>query len=428
MSKTYCGACRGERGCRDCQAVGDSVQYEGLTEFVVREAAQVRSEESTEDQRCALKVLCDNELLLAADLGTTTLAFVCAEACGEVLASYGCENPQRKTAADVIGRIDAALHGQGESLTNEIREALVKGFLFVLTEGVKVLKGRGVSSNEMRVKVGIAGNTVMQHLLLGYPLAGLAKAPFTPYTTDKTVVPFSELFSDVKENYEMPRRLQEAEVTIFPCLSAFVGGDAVAGANAVFSCERERIEMLIDLGTNGEMILSVNGMWYGTAAAMGSAIEGGRYAYASELFRKIAKARQDKAMDETGLLYEPYFAEGYEGLLQEDVREFQLAKGAVRAGIELLCDYAKIEPRQVERIFVAGGVGRYCATEDFIATGLLPEEFSGRIAIVGNSSIGGILSCLLMGKDMIYCKGESLNLAEQPEFEELYYRFMDFDR
>ena len=196
MSKTYCGACRGERGCRDCQAVGDSVQYEGLTEFVVREAAQVRSEESTEDQRCALKVLCDNELLLAADLGTTTLAFVCAEACGEVLAAYGCENPQRRKAADVIGRIDAALHGQGESLTNEIREALVKGFLFVLTEGVKVLKGRGVSSNEMRVKVGIAGNTVMQHLLLGYPLAGLAKAPFTPYTTDKTVVPFSELFSD----------------------------------------------------------------------------------------------------------------------------------------------------------------------------------------------------------------------------------------
>lgn len=428
MSKTHCGACRGERGCKDCQAVGGFVQYTGLTEFFVQEPAQVQSNECAEVQENCSGIFCDKELFLAADLGTTTLAFVCTDVSGEVLASYSCENPQRKTAADVIGRIDAALHGQRESLTNEIREALVKGFLFVLTEALEHLRGRGTNCDGMRVKIGIAGNTVMQHLLLGYPLEGMAKAPFTPYRTDKIMLTFSDFFPDTVGNCVVPQMLKKAEVTGFPCLSAFVGGDAVAGANAVFSKDKERIELLVDLGTNGELLLSVKGRWYGTAAAMGSAMEGGRYAYASDLFRYIAKALENGVLDETGLLCETYFTEGYEGLLQEDIREFQLAKGAIRAGIELLCGYAEVKPEQVEQIYVAGGVGRYCRTEDFILTGLLPSEFAGKVKVVGNSCIGGILSCLLNGKNMIYCEGESLNLAEQPEFEELYYRFMNFEK
>jgi len=427
MSKTYCGACRGERGCVDCRAVGGLVQYNGLTEFFVSKPAQMRFQKVTDVPEDYNGAFYGKELLLAADLGTTTLAFVCSDAYGEVLASYGCENPQRKTAADVIGRIDAALHGQRESLTNEIREALVKGFLFVLKKGLEILQSRGISSDGIGVKIGIAGNTVMQHLLLGYSVAGMAKTPFTPYSTDKVVLAFSHLSSEAEENSMIPQRLTEAEVTVFPCLSAFVGGDAVAGANAVFRNDKERIEFLIDLGTNGELILSVKGKWYCTAAAMGSAMEGGRYAYASDLFRRIAKALENGALDETGLLREAYFTEGYEGLLQEDVREFQLAKGAIRAGIELLCRYAEVKPQQVERIFVAGGVGQYCKTEDLFRTGLLPREFHGKVTMVGNSCIGGILSCLLNGKDMIYCKGECLNLAEQPEFEALYYRFMNFE-
>lgn len=428
MSKTYCGACRGERGCKDCQAVSGLVQYDRLTEFFVQEPLQVRHGEYAEVPGHASGSFCDNELLLAADLGTTTLAFVCTDAHGGILASYGCGNPQRKTAADVIGRIDAALHGQGERLTKEIREALVKGFLFVLADGQKALNDRGKCTENLRVKVGIAGNTVMQHLLLGYPLEGMAKAPFKPHTMKMIKNRFSELFSGVDGAHMVPPVLEQAELTVFPCLSAFVGGDAVAGANAVFSKGSERIEMLIDLGTNGELLLSVKGKWYGTAAAMGSAMEGGRYAYASELFRRIGKALENQVLDETGLLREPFFTEGYEGLLQEDVREFQLAKGAVRAGIELLCGYARVKPADVGQIYVAGGVGRYCGTEDLLRTGLLPREFSGRIKIVGNGSIGGILCYLKQGENMIYCEGECINLAKQPAFETLYYRYMNFEQ
>ena len=428
MSQTYCGACRGERGCKDCRAIGGIVQYTGLTEFLAEDTVQVRSETDAYVPEDGKMTLCRKELFLAADLGTTTLAFVCAAESGVVLASYGCENPQRKTAADVVGRMDAALHGQRERLTNEIREALVKGFLFVLEEGKKRLPEGGMETEEFPVRVALAGNTVMQHLLLGYPLDSMAKAPFEPYKRETEVCTFSGLFGDVMRDRELPQMLRQAEVTVFPCLSAFVGGDVVAGAHAVFSGRENGTDILIDLGTNGELLLSVKGRWYGTSAAMGSAFEGGRYAYASELFRKMADALERGIADEMGLLCEPYFTEGYEGLLQEDVREFQLAKGALRAGIGLLCDYAGVALSQIDRVYIAGGLGRYCDIEDLFTTGLLPSEFSGKVAVVGNSCMGGLLSYLKNRDTVIYCEGEVLNLAQQPEFEELYYRFMNFEK
>ena len=426
MSKTYCGACRGERGCKDCRANGGRARYTGLTEFFATDTVQLKSETAGLVAQKGKKALTHNELLLAADLGTTTLAFVCADERGVVLASYGCENPQRKVAADVIGRIDAALHGQGECLTKEIREALVKGFLFVLKRSLDTVSGNEDGKREVTVRIAIAGNTTMQHLLLGYPLDTMAKAPFVPYRTETVSSSFSELFGAVKAYAELPSMLKNAQVTVFPCLSAFVGGDAVAGAEAVFTGRGDCIDLLIDLGTNGEILLSKKGKRYGTAAAMGSAFEGGRFAYASELFRKTAEALNEGIIDETGLFCEPYFSEGYNGLYQEDIREFQLAKGALRAGVELLCAYADVELSKVDQVFLAGGLGCYCDSRDLFTTGLLPEAFYGKVTVVGNSCMGGLLSYLKNKDTVIYCEGTVFNLAEQPEFESLYYRFMNF--
>ena len=239
---------------------------------------------------------------------------------------------------------------------------------------------------------------------------------------------FTDFFGEEATGTEVPKQLRNAEVTVFPGLSAFVGGDAVAGAYALLRPRQEQTCLLIDLGTNGELLLSVKGQIFGTAAAMGSAMEGGRYAYASELFRLIAAALEQGIMDETGLLTEPYFSEGYLGLEQEDVRQFQLAKGALRAGIEVLCKRANVASRDVERIFIAGGVGRYCKSEDLFVAELLPQEFSGRVTFVGNSCIGGLLSWLKNKETVIYCKGTVFNLAEEPDFEGMYYRFMNFQK
>jgi len=427
MKQTYCGACHGERGCADCRAVGKSVVYTGLTEFVAEDAlSEVGCAETTEQLRSKSETV-HNEFFLAADLGTTTLAFVCANEQGEVLASYGTENPQRRVAADVIGRIDAALHGQSESLTKQIREALVKGFLFVFLQGMRGFGESKINEEKITIRIALAGNTTMQHLLMGYPVEGMAKAPFAPHSLKEERFCFKELFAGTAGYEELPELIRQAETVLLPGFSAFVGGDIAAGATMLFHGREDETSLLIDLGTNGELLLSYKGRLYGTAAAMGSAFEGGRYAYASELFRLIAQALTQRCMDETGLLCEPYFTEGFQGLLQEDVREFQLAKGAIRAGIELLCKYAGVDVSDVERVFVAGGVGQFCREEDLLATGLLPRTFEGKIKVVGNSCVGGMLFYLKNKESMIYCKGEILNPAEMPEFAEVYYRCMNFE-
>lgn len=436
MENRYCGACCGERGCRDCKTAARTAEYTGLTEFLPGGLCEEKTSGCVAAE-AAYDALTDGvcmpeELLLAADIGTTTLAFVCADEKGMILASYGTENPQRLTAADVIGRIDAACRGKAEQLKGQIREALAEGFLFVLEHGQR-FPGTAAAGERIPVRIALAGNTTMQHLLLGYPLDGMAKAPFIPYSVREEKVSFSSLFSGTAVYGRFPDTVKQADVYVFPCLSAFVGGDVLAGAYALSfpgtvrgEEEKDGSYLLADFGTNGELFLSVSGKIYAAAAAMGSAFEGGRFAYASDLFRLTAKALREGAADETGLLCEPYFTEGFLGLYQEDIRTLQLAKGAVRAGIELLCRRAGISAGQIKAVFLAGGAGKYCREEDLLQTGVLPEALKGKIKVVGNSCIGGVLRYLKNRGDFLQCGGEVLNLAEEPEFEELYYRWMEF--
>lgn len=432
--KVYCGACGGERGCEGCKKAEKAAEYTGLTGFFVNGNEQEHSavvcatEKNTQCRQA-------NVLLLAADLGTTTLAFVCTDERGRVLASYGAVNPQRKIAADVIGRIDEALHGAKEKMTKEIKEALLKGFLFVLKKGSEEAERKGINPETMEVRMSVAGNTVMEHLLLGYPVDGFGKAPFSAYSTETVKMSFSTLFSETEGYAKSPEKITKAEVTVFPCLSAFVGGDALAGAYAFLlpylterseQKDKEKCVLLLDLGTNGELLLYKNGTLYGTATAMGCAFEGGAFAYASDLFRLVAEARDRGVLDDTGLLAEPYFSEGFFGLRQEDIREFQLAKGALCAGIRVLCNRGGIRPDEVEQVYVAGGLGRYCNPDDLFAAEVLPEEFAGKTEVVGNSCLAGQVRYLKTEEFMIYWETEMFNLAEDAAFEELFYQCMDF--
>lgn len=433
--RTYCGACAGERGCTDCKKAVKTAKYTGFTEFFGTDNVQ-ESSASCEDAEKELQYGLSKKFYLAADLGTTTLAFVCADEKGKVLASYGTENPQRKVASDVIGRVDAALRGQYDRLSKEIKEALLKGFLFVLRKGMGAVQKEEKQPKVPELRISVAGNTVMEHLLLGYPVESLAKAPFTPYATGLVKQPFSVLFAGCAGYDELPNVLKCAEITVFPCFSAFVGGDAVAGAYALFGQsgeketkpEKSECALFLDLGTNGEMLLFTKGKLYGTAAAMGSAFEGGAFAYGSDLFRLVAEARKQGALDDTGLLTEPYFSEGFHGLQQEEIREFQLAKGALRAGISVLCGKSGISLSDVKQVYVAGGLGRCCNKEDLFDADLLPGEFCGKTEIVGNSCLGGQLLYLKNEESMIYWEAEMFNLAEEEEFDKLFYQCMNFGR
>lgn len=416
----YCGSCLGERGCAGCKKTTGTIEYTGLTDFFAE--TDVYTEQSVSSE----------QLLLAADIGTTTLAVVCADGTGKVLASYGTENPQRKVAADVMGRIDAAIQGDGEHLTTELREALVKGFLFVLEKAGIKETGPVDADDRKRIRIGIAGNTTMQHFLMGYPVDGLAKAPFVPHDMVRREVPVRELFGETEGFLRLPASVRETEIVVFPCFSAFVGGDVAAGAYGLFPLEDEMkraraCSLLMDFGTNGELLLLANGKLYGTSAAMGCAFEGGRFAYASDLFALIAKALKERVIDETGLLEEPYFTEGYHGLCQEDIRGFQLAKGAIRAATELLLSRAGVTPEEVKNVFLAGSVGRYCDIEDMFETGLLPMGFLDKTILVGNSCIGGILHFLRKEDALIRTEGIVFNPANESEFSTLFYRYMSFE-
>lgn len=144
-------------------------------------------------------------------------------------------------------------------------------------------------------------------------------------------------------------------------------------------------------------------------------------------------------MDETGLLADPFFEEGYPvgkenaiRMTQEDIRDIQMAKAAIHAGVQILLKTCGIHPADVDKVYLAGGMGYYLNPGDAIAIGLLPKEFEGKIQAVGNSSLDGAECYLANPKDagakmeQIADMAEEVVLAEHPLFQTLYMDGMNF--
>lgn len=378
----------------------------------------------------------DVETVIAVDLGTTTIAMQLMEIdTGRILDTYCAMNPQRCYGSDVISRIKAS--GEGK------RKELQQMVLFVLKEGVMQFRRRGISIQCMC----IAGNTTMVHLLMGYDVLSLGRHPFTPVEIGLQV-------------YEDPD--WDFKAWISPGINAFVGGDIVAGLYALgmlFNidpirhddrCEEldkgmediaaQNARLLIDLGTNGEMAITDGKRMIVTATAAGPAFEGGADAgiVGSDMIAKVAELLQTGVLDETGLLEEPWFSEGISvgepavRLYNKDIRALQVAKAAVRAGVEIL--WKRMGQPPIDRVYLAGGFGYYLDVEAAFRIGLLPASMRGKVTAAGNTSLAGAyrIGCdLLNGKtDKVQLEKrlsfiESINLAEQEEFNALYVRYID---
>lgn len=393
----------------------------------------------------------DNKItnvMIAVDLGTTTIAMQLMEiATGLVMDTYCEMNPQRSYGADVLSRIQASCDGKRDKLQAMVIE--------VLERGVERFKRHDLPIRCMC----IAGNTTMEHLLMGYDVSSLGHSPFTP--VECGLQEFSHPAWDFR-------------VWIAPCISAFVGGDIAAGLyacgllmrNSEKESERHMAKqqkadghkaaaLLIDLGTNGEMAITDGEHMIVTATAAGPAFEGGAGAgiVGSDMVACTAELLRQGIMDEMGLLAEPYFTEGVSAqiadkgqylftagrsgqklyLTQADIRSLQMAKAAVRAGVEILL--GQMDGRLIVRVYLAGGFGYYLDVEAAFAIGLLPEHMRGRVQAVGNTSLEGAYR---IGRDLWQGKIDghtlensissidSINLAKQPDFEELYIRYMNF--
>lgn len=349
------------------------------------------------------------DYFIAVDLGTTTIAMqAIAEKTGKVVGTYGVLNPQRKFGKDVIARIQAGNAGKLSALKEAVIQALVEGITYLQKEGLSF------------EKMIIAGNTTMVHLLMGYSVEGLGRYPFQPETLD---------FIETK--------IQNIKTFLLPGISAFVGGDVVSGIYQLGIHKAEKKMLLVDLGTNGEIVVGDKNRLVVTATAAGPAFEGGPLAgiVGSDMITLVSTMLKDKVIDTTGKLEECYGEDGYpiEGvrITQKDIRDLQLAKAAIRTGIDALLARCQISYEEIEQVYLAGGFGYYLNVEDAKRIGLLPKELIGKVKAVGNTSLGG---AILLGQkeeikeelSPILEKAEDINLATLEDFGEKYLETLNF--
>ena len=402
--------------------------------------------------------------MIAVDLGTTTIAMQLRDmTTGAVTDTYCEKNPQSIYGTDVLARIEASCNGNGRELQRLVRESIARG-LRQFTACLREKQG----AEEKILGMCIAGNTAMEHLLMGYDVESLGKAPFVPVQKGLQKISLPGM---------------DFPVYIAPCISAFVCGDVVAGLYALHMLppfsgqkndkrksgensaaadrvqeERTKAALLIDLGTNGEMAITDGQRMIVTATAAGPAFEGSGDMIGTDRIALMAELLRRGILDETGLMAEPYFEEGVpietrgkdetKGnpwrqekkeenacyFRKEDVRALQMAKAAVRAGVEIL--WEEMGRPEIGQIYLAGGFGYYLNVEAAIAIGLLPAYMCGRVRAVGNTSLAGAyeLGCALSKGETTgeilekrLSSIESMNLAKMCAFEGLYLKYMNLE-
>lgn len=404
----------------------------------------------------------NQEYDIAIDIGTTTLAFeLIHKSTGEVLHAVTSVNGQRKYGADVVARIQTSVEGRKKELQESIQKDVVSGIQRLVQEC-------NITIDKIK-QIGIAGNTTMIHLLKGYDCKSLGVFPFEPVNIDMICEPASKTLG----NNSVDIGALQAENVILPGISTYVGGDIVSGLYAYGFAGKDDICLLIDLGTNGEMALGNRERILVTSTAAGPAFEGGNISRGmgsvagaicsvmidgnevkykticdevpcgicgTGVLETVAELVKAGLVDETGLLEDTYFDNGFPlakdqngkdiTFTQKDIREIQLAKAAIRAGIETLLLRYGITTEQVTKVYLAGGFGYRLDTNKAVYVGMLPEALLDRIEAVGNSSLAGVVKYLKNRNDddlrRIISVSSEITLANDADFNEFYMNAMMF--
>lgn len=357
----------------------------------------------------------------AVDLGTTTIAVrVYDLEAGRELKTVSAWNAQAAYGGDVISRIQYTMeNSEGlEELSRIVRTQVGDMIKDVLTQCGKV-------ENELQHIV-LVGNTTMQHIFAKLPVKGIALAPFKP----ETLFPYG--FNDT---------LLSVPLYYAPCVAGYVGGDITAGIMAAGLHEKAGQCLFLDIGTNGEMALGGRDGFHCCAVASGPAFEGAgiscgmaavdgaishvRYnngflfdiignetakgLCGSGLIDLIAVLTELGCIDESGRLLPPedapdklrrYLSRDENGngifhltrdvfLNAQDVRNLQLAKAAVAAGIKVLLDKAGMSIDDLDAVYLAGGFGSYIDTESAMKIGMLPRISANKLHNPGNTALAG---------------------------------------
>ena len=372
--------------------------------------------------------------LLAFDIGTTTVVCYLLDGnTGAELATAGAANPQRSYGADVITRIRSALAGHMHDLTRLIRDLLQDLTLEVCSKAGIAPKGIGVIS--------VVGNPAMQQLFLGIPPHNLSTVPYAPVLTKAVAEPCAD---------RIPICADALLLTV-PDIGGFVGADTLGCVLAANLAESEEITLLVDIGTNGELVLGNKDRLIACSTAAGPALEGANIQFGmggcdgaidhvwledgritcsvigggkatgicgSGLIDAVAAALELGLLNKRGRIQnESRIIPLCDGiyLTQEDIRQVQMAKGAIRAGIDLMTKELGIPLSKIGRVLLAGAFGSHLNPESACRIGLLPPELSGRITAVGNAA--GTGAKMLVRDGVLLTRSQTL--AEMIEFLEL---------
>jgi len=418
---------------------------------------------------CARAILRDGRLLrveppsasgrllgAAFDVGTTTVAGALLDLeNGRQLAVASRTNPQHALGDDVVSRMDYA--SGGEAALGDMQSRIVGCVGDMLAE---LARTAGVAPGAVH-EIVVAGNNVMTHLFLGLPPEAMATVPFAPVTNSAVSVPAAELGLAAAPT---------ARVTTVPSASAYVGGDIIAGLTALGFSGFDDEVLFIDIGTNGEVVAGSGARAMCAATAAGPAFEGARISCGMRAVPgAIAHARladgnldlevlgggppggvcgtglvdlaaamlETGVLDDTGRIVEggasplaSRVREGSEGiefvvasgdcgevaLTQRDIRELQLAKGAIAAGAGVLLGRIGVAPADVRRVLLAGAFGSTIRPESAVAIGLLPDGIDpARVCAVGNTAAAGARAFLASRR----AREEATRLARWLEVVEL---------
>ncbi len=394
-----------------------------------------------------------DDCIVIVDIGTTTIAMQCVSKVNAIiLDSYTTINSQRMYGADVISRMEASITGDGVMLKEAIFSDLEKGLLYFREKGYEIRHCY------------ISANTTMIHLFMGYSCETLGVHPFNPVTVEA-----------ISTRIHLPE-IGELKVSLMPGISTFVGADIVSGILACDMDQKEEISLLVDLGTNGEMAIGNQDRILVTSTAAGPAFEGGNITHGcagiagaiSGISLEDNKVKEiitigdkkpqgicgtgvidivyelvkEELVDETGLLEEDYFEDGFPiveaedgtqiSFTQKDVREIQLAKSAIRAGIEALLHNYGVSYEEVNAIYVAGGFGYKLDIRKATGIGMFPKEMLSKIKAIGNSSLQG---CYTYATEEMAQKrarqiaeiSKEMNLASDKLFQEQFMEQMYFE-
>ncbi len=445
--------CGGAGRCKKCKAelitprgkesvsACETFPKEGETYAVFPEQAMLKNENKAQSAKA-------DECLLAIDIGTSTIALELIDLSGNTLGGEVFNDPLRIYGADVISRVAASSSGKSKEMQALLAETVAKK-ADELCSSVSAKPGSVIGA-------AVAANTVMTHILLGYDCSGLGAYPFTPYSLDGVKTEFDSVFNG--SGIKCP-------LYVFPCVSAFFGGDALSGIYSCGMAQSEEVSFFEDLGTNGEMAIGNSHGIIASSVSAGPAFEGSSLSCgsgsvpgavdsmyiigekvgctttagaepcgicASGVIDAAVSLFRSGIIDRSGNLKDEYSESGFPVapgvyVTQDDIRQIQQAKAAFKTGAEIL---TKRFGKEINgRVYVAGNFGKGINPANAMKLGILPETDCETVQI-GNSSLEGAKKYLVSGSEAEIEEIKKIilkqDLPQDEEFNELYLKNINF--